>query len=135
MTLGYACKKEDLAKGDERHGCLATGDIAKRDRDGFYYITGRKKRFLKILGNRVNLDETEQILKAHFPGNGIACTGKDDCMDIFAAGCPAEMKETISSFLSQKTSLNPSVFRVHLIEEIPKNNAGKILYSELNIPE
>ena len=47
VTLGYAEKGEDLAHGDERNGCLVTGDMAKRDEDGFYYIVGRKKRFLK----------------------------------------------------------------------------------------
>lgn len=135
VTLGYACTKEDLEKGDERCGYLATGDVAKRDRDGFYYITGRKKRFLKILGNRVNLDEAEQILKAHFPEHEIVCTGKDDCMDIFCAGGNTDIKECIPSFLSQKTGLNPAVFHVHVLKDIPKNNAGKIRYSELNIDE
>ena len=54
VTLGYAECADDLSKGDERHGRLVTGDIAKRDTDGFYYVVGRKKRFLKIFGNRVN---------------------------------------------------------------------------------
>jgi len=41
VTLGYAEKGEDLAKGDERFGKLVTGDMAKFDKDGFYYIVGR----------------------------------------------------------------------------------------------
>lgn len=41
---------------------LFNGDLAKIDSDGFYYIVGRKKRFLKIYGNRVNLDEVEKFL-------------------------------------------------------------------------
>ena len=63
VTLGYAECADDLAKGDERYGRQETGDMAKRDGDGFYYIVGRKKRFLKIFGNRVNLDETERMIK------------------------------------------------------------------------
>ena len=47
VCMGYAECIEDLAKGDERHGRLVTGDMAKRDEEGFYYIVGRKKRFLK----------------------------------------------------------------------------------------
>ncbi len=51
--MGYAECGADLAKGDERHGILATGDMAQFDEDGYYYIVGRKKRFLKIYGNRI----------------------------------------------------------------------------------
>ena len=36
---------DDLVLGDERHGILETGDMAKFDEEGYYYIVGRKKRF------------------------------------------------------------------------------------------
>lgn len=68
VTLGYAECGEDLAKGDERHGILETGDMAQFDEDGYYYIVGRKKRFLKIYGNRVNLDEIDRMVKGNFEG-------------------------------------------------------------------
>ena len=92
VTLGYAEKGEDLAKGDERFGKLITGDMAKKDADGFYYVVGRKKRFLKIFGNRVNLDETERLIKHHFDGLDCACAGKDDLMYIFITD-EAKIKE------------------------------------------
>ena len=63
VTLGYALNKEDLQKGDERQGVYYTGDLARRDADGFYYIVGRKTRFLKLYGHRVGLDESEQLLR------------------------------------------------------------------------
>ena len=66
VTLGYAQSRGDLAKGDEFGGRLLTGDMARFDEDGFFYVVGRKKRFLKIFGNRVNLDETERLIKSHF---------------------------------------------------------------------
>lgn len=50
VTLGYATSKEDLLKGDENHGIMHTGDLARRDADGCYFIVGRLKRFLKIFG-------------------------------------------------------------------------------------
>ena len=78
VTLGYAVCQADLRKGDERGGVLETGDMAQVDADGYYTIVGRKKRFLKLYGNRVNLDELEQLLKAAFPGVDVACGGADD---------------------------------------------------------
>lgn len=129
VTLGYAECAEDLAKGDERHGRLVTGDIAKVDRDGFYFIVGRKKRFLKIFGNRVNLDETERMVKAAFPGLDCACGGVDDKMRIYltdGAQC-----SNVRDFIADKTHLNSSAFDIVVISAIPKNASGKTLYSKL----
>ena len=60
---------------------LYTGDIAKRDIDGFYYITGRMKRFVKVYGNRVNLDTVEQLIKPLVLS--CACIGVDDKITVF----------------------------------------------------
>ena len=56
VSMGYAISRADLAQGDQNKGVLLTGDIAKSDLEGFYYILGRRKRFVKLFGNRVNLD-------------------------------------------------------------------------------
>jgi acyl-coenzyme A synthetase/AMP-(fatty) acid ligase len=133
VTLGYAECADDLAKGDERHGRLITGDMAKRDSEGFYYIVGRKKRFLKIFGNRVNLDETERLIKGSFPGIDCACGGVDDKMKIYVAtGTNHEMRQNeIRDFVAEKTHLNFTAFEVVEVETIPKNASGKTLYAEL----
>ena len=52
VTFGYAQSGTDLAKGDENGGVQRTGDIARRDAEGFYYIVGRISRFLKLYGLR-----------------------------------------------------------------------------------
>ncbi len=129
VTLGYAEKPEDLLIGDERKGRLVTGDMAKRDKDGYYYIVGRKKRFLKIFGNRVNLDECERMLKTEFSQAECACGGVDDKLCIYhTKGIDGKEMER---FLSEKTGLHPSAFTSMLVEFIPKNEAGKVLYKEL----
>jgi len=130
VTLGYAERGEDLLSGDERGGVLVTGDMAKRDEDGFYFIVGRKKRFLKLFGLRVNLDETEQLLNAAFPGFECACGGVDDKMSVYITDGGAA--DSVVSFLSNKTGINHLAFNAVFIEKIPRNEAGKILYSELN---
>jgi len=133
VTLGYAECADDLAKGDERSGRLVTGDMAKRDAEGFYYIVGRKKRFLKIFGNRVNLDETERLIKGEFPNIDCACGGVDDKMKIYVAGSNgSDILSTIRNFVAEKTHLNFAAFEVMPVSAIPKNASGKILYSELS---
>ena len=128
VTLGYAECGEDLAKGDELKGRLVTGDMARFDDDGFYYIVGRKKRFLKIYGNRVNLDETDRLIKAEFNIEA-ACAGVDDHMYIFLTD--RDKADAVRDYVIGKTKLNPVAFKVVVIDEIPKNDSGKTLYNEL----
>lgn len=129
VTLGYAECADDLAKGDERRGRLVTGDMAKRDIDGYYYIVGRKKRFLKIFGNRVNLDETERLIKDRFLSMDCACGGVDDKMRIYITD--ADKAKDVQDFVVEKTHLNFKAFEIVPIDSIPKNVSGKTLYSEL----
>lgn len=131
VTLGYAEKGEDLALGDERNGILQTGDMAKMDEDGFFYVVGRKKRFLKIFGNRVNMDEIERLLKGHYAGIECACAGKDDAMSIFITD--SSIVDEVKKYLSDRTKLHTSAFHVRCVGEIPKNESGKIQYSKLEI--
>ena len=129
VTLGYAECGEDLIKGDERGGILQTGDMAQFDADGYYYIVGRKKRFLKIYGNRVNLDEIDRLIKGKFDGIDCASTGVDDHMYIFVTD--ESIAKQVREFVVFKTRLNPAAFKTIVINEIPKNDAGKTLYKEL----
>lgn len=129
VTLGYAECGEELIKGDERGGILLTGDMAQFDEDGYYYIVGRKKRFLKIYGNRVNLDEIDRLIKGRFNGIDCASAGVDDHMYIFVTD--ESVAEEVKNFVVFKTKLNPVAFKTIVIDEIPKNDAGKTLYKEL----
>ncbi len=129
VTLGYAECGEDLKKADERKGILQTGDMAQFDEDGYYYIVGRKKRFLKIYGNRVNLDEIDRMIKGAFSCLDCASTGVDDHMYIFLTD--QKKAEEVKAYVVGKTGLNPAAFQTVIIDEIPKNDAGKVLYKEL----
>lgn len=130
VSLGYAESREDLAKGDENKGVLYTGDIARRDSDGFYTITGRKKRFVKVFGNRVNLDAVEQIVKTVI--SSCACVGVDDKITVFITEPDPNKYSEIKSLLSQKTGLNTRAFSVQHLDKIPKNASGKVQYSVLS---
>ena len=129
VSMGYATCGDDLKKDDENHGILFTGDLARRDSDNFYYIVGRKQRFLKIFGNRVNLDEIESLLGNSF--SDCACTGQDDHLIIYTTD-KSRLNE-IQNYLFVKTGINKDVFSLRHCVEIPKNSAGKTIYSNLDI--
>ncbi|KPB05833.1 AMP-dependent synthetase [Bacillus sp. CHD6a] len=124
VSLGYAESVFDLSKEDENNGILHTGDLAYFDQDGYFYISGRIKRMIKLYGNRVSLDEVEGFLSEH--GHDCISAGTDDQMYIYTLkddGVP--IKKII------KEKLNLKGMKIIRIEEIPRNQYGKILYSEL----
>ena len=124
VCMGYAECIEDLAKGDENHGVLHTGDVARFDSDGYFYITGRMKRFVKVWGNRCNLDATEQLVKAIT--TSCACVGVDDKITIFVT--KEGLETQIKDYLVEKTGLNVRAFEVRVVEEIPTLPSGKLDY-------
>lgn len=127
VMLGYAHSEVDLTLGDQNHSILETGDLAYYDEDSYFYITGRKKRNIKILGNRVNLDEVEQFLLE----KGFHCYtgGEDDLLKLALFDLKEESK--IKKILFEKTQIHPSCVQVRLINDIPRNSYGKIDYSRL----
>ncbi len=124
VTLGYATCREDLLKGDENHGVMHTGDLARRDADGCYYIIGRLKRFLKIFGLRIGLDEVEQMIKAEFKTD-CYCKGDDERLIVLVTD--AKLKDILPSFIEEKTHLFHQRIEVRMVKEILRNEAGKVI--------
>lgn len=127
VSMGYAESLNDLLKEDENKGVLRTGDIAQVDEDGFYYIVGRLKRFIKVFGNRVNLDQVEQLVK-HITSD-CACTGFDDKLIIYIIN--GSIQDQVKTYIASKTGLHSSAVEVKVINEIPKNSSGKVQYAQL----
>lgn len=130
VTMGYGTCIDDLKKGDEFCGVYATGDLAKKDTDGFFYIVGRKKRFLKLFGLRVSLDQSERIISEHF-GIECACTGDDTKMRIYIT--EERLKDEVRQHISDKTGLKGASFEVICIGSIPHFESGKINYRQLPV--
>lgn len=128
VTLGYAECGEDLKKGDENHGKLCTGDIAYMDSDGMFYIAGRKKRFLKLFGHRVSLDECELLLKSKYAIE-CACAGDDKKLCIYITD--KKYEKEVKDYILSQTELYADAIQVKVLSSIPKSDAGKVLYSQL----
>ncbi len=120
----------DLAKDDENHGVLHTGDLAYRDEDGFYFISGRKKRFLKLFGNRISLDYVEKLLKDKL--QECVCVGDDTKLIVYTTD-KAYNEDDIIDYLVNRTKIIRSAFVVRHIDEIPHSETGKVLYKNLSL--
>lgn len=124
VTLGYAYGLDDLLKGDENHGVMHTGDLARRDADGCYFIVGRMKRFLKIFGLRIGLDEVESLIKQAF-ATDCYCKGDDEKLVVLVTD--PSLLDVIPGFIEEKTHLFHQNIEVRLVESILRNEAGKVI--------
>ena len=124
VTLGYATCPEDLLKGDENRGVMHTGDLARRDADGCYYIVGRLKRFLKIFGLRIGLDEIENLVKSRFDTDCL-CSGTDEMLTINVT--KKGITEEVVDFIEEKTHLFRKSIEVVEVSSIARNEAGKVI--------
>lgn len=127
VTLGYSSTKEDLKKGDENNGVLYTGDLARRDSDGCYYIVGRISRFLKIYGSRYSLDEIEGIIKSDLNIDCV-CTGVDDQLKILIT--ESSLEKPLIDLIVKKMGIFHKAIVVEVVLEIPRNEYGKIVYRQ-----
>lgn len=131
VMLGYAYHRDDLAKGDELQGVLRTGDLAEADHEGYYTIVGRMKRFIKLFGLRVNLDDIEKMLEQCFSVHA-ACVGDDEQMVVAIEG---EQDHNLASRIQEKIQelykLHHSVFKVRFLQQFPLFSNGKVDYSKL----
>lgn len=130
VSLGYAEKAEDLAKEDQWKGCLRTGDIACFDKDGFYYIKGRNKRFIKMYGNRISLDEIERLLKSRYEID-CAATGIDLKLKVWYVPKEGISVDDMTSYLWETTGIPGRNIEFKFIKSIPRNTSGKTIYKEI----
>jgi len=128
VSMGYAENQVDLASGDLNGGILRTGDLATCDQDGFYTIVGRKNRFLKVFGLRVNLFELEEVLRGK--NYECACAGTDQKLIIYLTNIDAQAK--IESLVFELTGIHKNGFEVVKIDAIPRTASGKINYKALD---
>lgn len=127
VMMGYAKNRDDLATNDTLNGILKTGDIGMYDQDGYVIITGRIKRFIKLFGNRVNLDEIECILQGY--GINCVCGGEDD--QLIIATIKSTHTESLKKLVTELFKFHHSMYTIKIVPEIIRSESGKIQYSEM----
>jgi long-chain acyl-CoA synthetase len=140
VMKGYWQKPEETAKVIDDDGWLHTGDMAKMDEQGFFYIVDRKKDMILVSGFNVYPNEIEDVI-ALMPG----------VLEVAAVGVPDEKSgEAVKVVIVKKDpALTAEDVKAHaranltgykhpkLVEfrkELPKTNVGKILRRELRDP-
>ncbi len=128
VMMGYAESARDLQQGFD-YSELETGDIARVDDAGRYYICGRLKRFIKLFGKRVNLADIETFLQqAHIES---ACIHSDDELWIAVESENIdfdEMKKKLALWLKVPIS----VVKFIVVSELPRTANLKIDYKALS---
>ncbi|MEP6806848.1 MAG: AMP-binding protein, partial [Flavobacterium sp.] len=124
---GYANIRADLQFYNQEEK-LHTGDKARMDDEGYYYIVGRIKRIVKLFGVRLNLDEAELLLKDALGGQTFICLGINDKHLAVMYTDESLNKELILKVLKAKLNLHASSLKVMHIENVPLTPNGKVNY-------
>ncbi|KAB2351745.1 AMP-binding protein [Actinomadura rudentiformis] len=128
VMMGYAERAEDLARGDDLGGTLATGDLGHLDDEGFLYLTGRLKRIGKVFGTRLNLDDVERLARGL---GSVAAVGADDRVIVWAERATAEICRRAAPALAEELRLHNTGIEVRGIDRLPLLANGKVDYRAL----
>lgn len=123
VMMGYAECIDDLALGDTQGKLLCTGDI------GYFYITGRAKRFIKLFGLRISLDEIDNWLAKK--GLESVSSGNDDGLVVLYVKESIIIDE-IKLELATEFKLNANFITFQEVDEIPRKNGGKVDFKKIN---
>jgi long-chain acyl-CoA synthetase len=127
VMLGYAESLSDLALGDKSLGKLHTGDLGYFDDDGFFFITGRLKRFIKMYGLRLSLDSIEAWLVSK-KYNAVA-TGLDDQLVICLVDEVDQVE--LKKLLVDEYKININNIEIKMLVAIPRTANDKVDYKLL----
>jgi acyl-CoA synthetase (AMP-forming)/AMP-acid ligase II len=130
VMMGYAESAEDLARGDELGGTLRTGDLATRDDEGFFYLSGRLKRFAKLFGRRISLEDVEQDLERRYPIQA-AVMDQEGQLRVYAAMQEKVDCDAIVYYLAQRLRVPPQCVTVETMAGLPLTASGKKDYKAL----
>lgn len=126
VMMGYAQIRDDLATTSSQT-ILMTGDLASMDSDGYFYITGRLKRFIKIAGSRYGLDEIESRLEEKYDTNVIV-TGVDERLLVFAEHIEIPTSD-VKAALHADFGISAGFITVEVVETLNYKPNGKKDYS------
>jgi long-chain acyl-CoA synthetase len=140
VMKGYWQRPDETAKVIDADGWLHTGDVARMDEKGYFYIVDRKKDMILVSGFNVYPNEIEDVV-AHCPGVlEVAAVGIPDEKSgeavkvVVVRKDPALTAETIRAFCKENLTGYKLPKVIEFRDSLPKTNVGKILRRELRDP-
>jgi long-chain acyl-CoA synthetase len=141
VMKGYWQREEDTAAAIP-DGWFRTGDMAKQDEDGYFFIVDRKKDLIIRGGYNVYPREVEEVLYEHEAVAEVAVIGiKDDDLGE-EVGAAVALKdghdvegEELQAFAKERLAAYKYPRAVWIVDELPKGPTGKILRREVTAPE
>jgi long-chain acyl-CoA synthetase len=137
VMKGYWQRPEETAKVLGSDGWLHTGDIARMDEKGYFYIVDRKKDMILVSGFNVYPNEVEDVVMEH-PGVlevaavGVADEHSGEVVKLFVVRKdPALSEEDLKEFCHDRLTGYKRPRQIEFRDELPKSNVGKILRREL----
>lgn len=137
IMLGYwndRGETKKVLKADGYH----TGDLAKMDEDGYFYVVGRKKDMLKVGGNRFSAKEVEEILCRNPAIDEVAIVGVKDtilgeAIKAYIVPRPGNdiTAQEIKDYCANKLAKYKIPQRIEFLNKLPKNSSGKVLKEKL----
>jgi acyl-CoA synthetase (AMP-forming)/AMP-acid ligase II len=124
VMMGYAEAPADLELGDVQLGLLRTGDLGTVDEDGYFSLVGRLKRFAKLFGRRVSLEDVERELESSFPVRAIA-TDAGERLRVHLAVDSAVSDDTLVAHLARFLAVPPATIVLRRVAELPLTASGK----------
>ena len=131
VMLGYYKDPEATEEVIDADGWFHTGDLARMDEEGFYYITGRKKNLI-ILASGENVSPEELEKKLALCPAITECIVKEKGQKICAViYCPEDKQEEVRAFVIEVNRSLPLYKRISAVEftvePLPRNALGKLL--------
>jgi long-chain acyl-CoA synthetase len=137
VMKGYWNRPDETAKVLDADGWLHTGDIAKMDENGYFYIVDRKKDMILVSGFNVYPNEVEDAVMAHPGVLEVAAVGVPDehsgeVVKLFVVRKdPNLTEEALKQFCRENLTGYKRPKLIEFRDSLPKSNVGKILRREL----
>jgi long-chain acyl-CoA synthetase len=142
VMKGYWRRDEATAAAIDADGWFRTGDVARMDEDGYFFIVDRKKELVIRGGFNVYPREIEEVIYEHPDVREAAVIGiPDDTLGeevgaVIALKAGAEATpRALRDFVKQRVAAYKYPRHVWFVDELPKGPTGKILKREIEVPE